>query len=265
MNSRLTDRQRQIAMELHELIQTGRVGETFHVHHGAGWNACLIRTPATGYNDLNLEGVLPGEFHALAADNLLLETGKDRYTATRLLAEAVSTKFSPHTIPLSNPINSITSVPVDITLPLQRFQKRFPSPEKTGFLIMRFAAEKPYERIVTTIKNTAAEAGLTIVRADDAEFHRNLLSNIRTYLHGCGFGIAIYDRIKTNEPNANVGLEVGYLLAMNKPVLLLKDSTLPTLQADLAGELYKTFDPHNPEETIPGQMRKWFADYGITN
>jgi hypothetical protein len=61
--------------------------------------------------------------------------------------------------------------------------------------------------------------------------------NVRTHLHGCGFGVAVYERIQTNEPSANVGLEVGYLMAMNKPVLLLKDSTVETLQADLAGKL----------------------------
>jgi hypothetical protein len=33
---------------------------------------------------------------------------------------------------------------------------------------------------------------------------------------------------------------------LNKPVLLLNDRTLPQLQADLAGRLYRTFDPHDP-------------------
>lgn len=86
---------------------------------------------------------------------------------------------------------------------------------------------------------------------------------MRTHLHGCGFGIAIYERIETDEPNANVGLEVGYLMAMNKPVLLLKDKTVPLLQADLAGKLYKEFDPHDAEGTIPAQLEKWLRDYGI--
>jgi len=38
-------------------------------------------------------------------------------------------------------------------------------------------------------------------------------------------------------------------MAMNKPVLLLKDKTVTTLQADLAGKLYRPFDPHDPEDT----------------
>ena len=82
-------------------------------------------------------------------------------------------------------------------------------------------------------------------------------------LHGCGFGIAVYERIQTNEPNANVGLEVGYLMAMNKPVLILKDKTVPVIQSDLAGKLYKPFDPHDPEGTLPNQLTKWLEDNGI--
>jgi hypothetical protein len=53
------------------------------------------------------------------------------------------------------------------------------------------------------------------------------------------------------------------MMAMNKPVFLLKDQTLPQLQADLAGRLYKQFDPHDPEATIPPQFEKWLRDYGI--
>jgi len=129
---------------------------------------------------------------------------------------------------------------------------------------MRFTAAKPFSKIVEIIKKTGEQHGLTIVRADENEFHADLWGNVRTHLHGCGFGIAIYERIETDEPNANVGLEVGYLLAMNKPVLLLKDKTVETLQADLAGKLYKPFDPHDPEGTIPAQLTKWLEDYGIT-
>ncbi len=128
---------------------------------------------------------------------------------------------------------------------------------------MRFTAAKPFAKIVEIIKQTGEQHGLTIIRADENEFHADLWGNVRTHLHGCGFGIAVYERIETNEPNANVGLEVGYLMAMNKPVLLFKDKTVETLPADLAGKLYKLFDPHDPEGTIPTQLTKWLEDYGI--
>lgn len=151
----------------------------------------------------------------------------------------------------------------EIAVSLDRLRERYPHYVRCGFLIMRFTASKPYGRIVDTICQTAGRHNLNILRADAHEFHADLLSNVKTYLHGCSFGIAVYDRIRTDEPNINVGFEAGYMMAMNKPVLLLKDETLPQLQADLAGKLYKGFDPHNPEETIPPQFEKWLEDYGI--
>ena len=153
--------------------------------------------------------------------------------------------------------------PPEIGISLDRLRDQYPDYSRCGFLIMRFTAAKPYARILTAIDQTARSHGLSILRADSHGFHSDLLSNVRTYLHGCSFGIAVYERIETDEPNANVGLEVGYLMALNKPVLLLKDWTLPQLPADLAGRLYRTFDPHDPEGTIPGQLSKWFEDQGI--
>ncbi len=153
--------------------------------------------------------------------------------------------------------------PPEIGISLERLRRKYPDFKTCGFLIMRFTAAKPYARIVDAITATAAALGVTILRADTETFHSDLLSNIRTYLHGCSFGIAVYERIDSDEPNANVGLEVGYLMAMNKPVLLLKDQTLPHLPSDLAGRLYQAFDPHDPEATIPAQMDRWLQDHGI--
>jgi hypothetical protein len=151
----------------------------------------------------------------------------------------------------------------EIAMSLGRLRKKYNDPTKLGFLIMRFGGGKPFKRIVEVIKKTAEEHGLAVIRADENEFHAHLWENVRTLLHGCGFGIAIYERIDRDEPNANVGLEVGYLMAMNKPVLLLKDKTVTALQSDLAGKLYRNFDPHEPEKTIPQQLTKWLEDNGI--
>jgi hypothetical protein len=153
--------------------------------------------------------------------------------------------------------------PPEIGISLARLRERYPDYAKCGVLIMRFSGEKPYARILNVIDETARSRGIHILRADSYDFHNDLLSNVRTYLHGCSFGVAVYDRIEAEQHNANVGLEIGYLMALNKPVLLLKDRTLPSLQADLAGRLYRTFDPHDPEGTIPNQLTKWFEDNGI--
>lgn len=172
-------------------------------------------------------------------------------------------QYSGGSLSTSAAVVAAQSHPPEIAVSLERLRAKYPDPNKLGFLIMRFTEAKPFRRIVEVIKNTAEKHGLVVVRADENGVHADLWGNVRTLLHGCGFGIAVYERIDTNEPNANVGLEVGYLMAMNKPVLLLKDKTVATLQADLAGKLYRPFDPHDPESTVPDQLTKWLEDNGI--
>ncbi len=82
-------------------------------------------------------------------------------------------------------------------------------------------------------------------------------------MHGCGFGIAVFERIEKDVFNPNVSLEVGYMLGLKKPVLLLKDQTLPALQTDLAGKLYRPFDPQHPAKTIALQLEQWLEDKGL--
>ena len=84
-----------------------------------------------------------------------------------------------------------------------------------------------------------------------------------TYIYGCGFGVAVFERIEAEEFNPNVSLEVGYMLALKKPVCLLKDKTLKTLHTDLVGKLYKEFDPQNPGKTIPDRISQWLLDKEI--
>ena len=101
------------------------------------------------------------------------------------------------------------------------------------------------------------------MRADDRQYHDELFSNVVTYLHGCGTGIAVYEVSEAMTFNPNISLEVGYMLALGKPVLLLKDKNLSVLHADLIGRLYKEFDPANPNDTIPIAVERWLRDKGI--
>ena len=126
--------------------------------------------------------------------------------------------------------------------------------------MMQFGTTPAHTRIVKAIKNTLKSFGLIALRADDREYHDELFPNILTYLHGCGFGVAVYERIEGEHFNPNVSLEVGHMLAMAKPVCFLKDKTLKTLQADLIAKLYKSFDPQDPITTIPPVLTKWLAD-----
>ncbi len=79
--------------------------------------------------------------------------------------------------------------------------------------------------------DTLASYGITALRADDKDYHEDLFTNIVTYLYGCSFGIAVFERIETDDVNPNVSLEVGYMQGLRKPVCLLKDKTLRALHS----------------------------------
>ena len=150
--------------------------------------------------------------------------------------------------------------PVELCDSLKRFRVDHPDPSRTAFLIMRFGDSKPHGAITAAIQKTLSELGISGVRADGKEYHPELFANVRTYLHGCGFGIAVFERIETEYFNPNVSLEVGYLLAMGKPVCMLKDKSLTQLQADLVGRLYRNFDVHDAANTIEKELTAWLGD-----
>lgn len=158
--------------------------------------------------------------------------------------------------------NEAVSMP-EIASGLERFRADYPIGSKTAFIIMQFGNTKPHNAIVTCVKNTLKKYGITALRADDKEYIGDLFPNIRTYMHACDFGIAVFDRITEDEFNPNVSLEVGYMLGMGKNVLLLKDKTLKSLQTDLTGKLYKQFDTTDIDATMPAQIEKWLKDKGL--
>src|ERR1041385_1242928 len=148
-----------------------------------------------------------------------------------------------------NDNKKVTAMPLKIKAPgeisesIKRFWRDYPTDQKVAFIMMRFGKTKAHNEIVSSIRAELARHGIVAVRADQKQYHDDLFWNILTYLHGCDFGIAVFERIELEEFNPNVALEVGYLMALRKPVLLLKDQTLRNLTTDLVGKLYKTFDP----------------------
>lgn len=155
------------------------------------------------------------------------------------------------------------SIPIEIETSLKEFRNDYPDPSKVGFIMMRFSTTKVHAQIVQAIRSKLGDLGMKAVRADDKEYHSDLLSNVTTYVFGCGFGIAVFERLEEEKFNPNVGFEVGYMYALQKPVCLLKDKTLRQMQTDLIGKLYRPFDPQDPMGTIPDVLNKWLEDRGF--
>jgi hypothetical protein len=137
----------------------------------------------------------------------------------------------------------------ELKKPLERFFKDFAKPHNCGFLMMKYEDTPLPTKLVKIIKDHFATYSFNILRADDKGYSDDLLANIKTYMHGCSFGVALFDRINSNYFNPNVSLEIGYMMSLEKPILFLKDKTLVSLQTDLVGKLYGEFDFQDAKTT----------------
>jgi len=151
----------------------------------------------------------------------------------------------------------------ELTTPLSKFNLDFANPQNCGFLMMKFEDTPIQIQIINHISEILKSNNLMLLRADFKQYSDDLLTNIKTYMHGCGFGIALFERINSNYFNPNVSLEIGYMMALNKPILFLKEKTLTSLHTDLVGKLYSEFDFQNPEETLNFVIQKWLTDHEI--
>lgn len=159
------------------------------------------------------------------------------------------------------PISNLASeFPPELLESIKKFKADYPDPKKTAFIMMRFGTTKAHNEIVQSIRAELEKLGVKALRADDKDYHDDLFWNILTYVYGCGFGVAVFERIEQEEFNPNIALEVGYMMALRKPVLLLKDKTLKNLNTDLIGKLYKIFDPQSISESIAPQLQRWMKD-----
>lgn len=75
--------------------------------------------------------------------------------------------------------------------------------------------------------------------------------------------MAVFERLEVQDFNPNVALQVGFMLALRKPLLLLKDKTVTSLHTDLVGKLYKPFDPQRVAESIKPEVERWLDDKGL--
>ncbi len=181
----------------------------------------------------------------------------------RPLLDYVEDRLPEDSAPVPTAELLIPFVPVAIQDSLQQFQKDHPNADKVAFIMMQFSDTSAHTGIEAAIKSTLTKYNFTGLLARDKEYHDEMLPNIQTYMHGCGFGIAVFERIEKEVFNPNVSLEVGYMMALKKRVLLLKDKNLMALHADLVGKLYRSFDVQHPAETIPDPLEAWMEEKGL--
>ncbi len=139
----------------------------------------------------------------------------------------------------------------------------YPNPRLNTFIMMRFRDADHHAAILSAVRSSLAHYGVNGLRADDKSYADSPLANVKSYIAACNFGVAIFEQIDDDEFKPNVSLELGYMMACNKPVLLLKEKRLKSLPTDIVGQLYHTFDCFNIEQSVSSAVRKWLRDVGI--
>lgn len=136
---------------------------------------------------------------------------------------------------------------------------------KNVFIMTRFRkGNETLENLDKTIRGALDVLGLCGHRADNRCYpiDRNLWDNVCTYMICCKYGIAVLENIIEDEFNPNVALEYGFMRALGKPTLLLKEKRFKP-RADILGTIWEPFDILNLKISIWEALRKWAKDLGL--
>ena len=145
---------------------------------------------------------------------------------------------------------------------IEEFQRDNPYYEKNVFVMMRFGESKELKKIERAIRNALSSYGFHGLRADDKTYgnSRLLWENLITYMHGCRFGIAVLEDLTKDEFNPNIALEYGYLRALGKQTLLLKERRFRNIRSDILGTIWIEFDILDIDNTIKEAIGRWIKD-----
>ena len=138
-----------------------------------------------------------------------------------------------------------------------------PNPATNVFLMMRFSDTDKHREILEAVRDALKYYGLHGLRADDKTYSESLWSNVKSYMDACDSGVVVFEQIEVADFNPNVSLELGYMMANKKQVLLLKEKHLKALPADVMGHLYKPFDSFAIPGTIRPSVLAWLRDVGV--
>src|SRR5215471_2459145 len=122
--------------------------------------------------------------------------------------------------------------------------------ERNVFIMMRYRSTEHFEEIESAVRQTLAKFGLMARLAKDSALSDDLWENVEYYMRYCRFGIAVFEEIDEREFNPNISLELGYMYALKRRCLLLKDRRMPRLPTDTCGKIYRDFDIYKLSESL---------------
>jgi hypothetical protein len=140
------------------------------------------------------------------------------------------------------------------------FLQEHPDYERNVFIMTRFVeGDHLLDKLDEELRRALCRRGLNPVRADDRVVASDdqLWTNVCVYMLCCASGVAVLeDRLK-DELNPNVALEYGFMRALDKPVLLLKDKGFRNTRADILGAVHSVFDITDLANTLQPAIGTW--------
>jgi nucleoside 2-deoxyribosyltransferase len=95
------------------------------------------------------------------------------------------------------------------------------------FLMMRFQKTKQQKEISDAISSVLAGYYLNPIRADSRHYQNELWANVKSCMDASDYGIAVFEQIDMPDINPNVSLELGYMIAQRKKMLIAKRKKSP--------------------------------------
>lgn len=137
--------------------------------------------------------------------------------------------------------------------------------DRNVFVMMRYRFNAHFTAIENAIRQSLAQYGLTARLAKDRALSDDLWENIELYMKWSRLGVAVFEEIDEREFNPNISLELGYMYALGRRCLLLKDKRMPRLPTDTCGKIYRDFDTYDLPTSIVSAICDWCQrDLGLT-
>ena len=129
--------------------------------------------------------------------------------------------------------------------------------DRNVFVMMRYREGRHFRVIESCIRSCLSEYGLIARFAKDRALVDGLWDNIVLYMRHCRFGLVVFEDIDEREFNPNISLELGYMYALGRRCLVLKEKRMPSLPTDICGKLYRDFDVLSLPESLNRQITQW--------
>lgn len=145
----------------------------------------------------------------------------------------------------------------DSNIRIHRLEASF---DTNVFVMMRYREDSKFYEIEASIRSMLTTFGLQTRLAKDAALHDDLWENIMLYMKNSKYGLVVFEELEEREFNPNISIELGYMLALDRRCLVLKDRRMRSLPTDICGKIYRAFDPYHIRDSLEDQILRWCRD-----